>query len=85
MREQLDTALLTDDEMAAGPEAWHEMPDPLPKWHLDSHHYHHHGHERDHSECCGGAHGHKHEHGPCCEHHHHDQAKPAVEKETARP
>jgi G3E family GTPase len=110
MREQLDAALLNDDEMKAGPEAWRDMSDPLPKWQLDSHHHHHHGHdhstcctgdhghehshEDDHSECCGGAHGHKQAHGhdhqhdghgPCCEHHHHDQAKPAVETETARP
>jgi hypothetical protein len=26
-------ALLTDDEMAAGPEAWHAYPDPFGEWH----------------------------------------------------
>ena len=29
---RLDAALLTDAEMALGPEAWHRLPDPFPAW-----------------------------------------------------
>ncbi|MEO1584580.1 MAG: zinc metallochaperone GTPase ZigA [Planctomycetota bacterium] len=28
----LDTCLLTDEEIAAGPDAWSVMPDPFPEW-----------------------------------------------------
>ncbi|SKV93036.1 Hypothetical cobalamin synthesis protein P47K/CobW [Mycobacteroides abscessus subsp. massiliense] len=28
----LESALLTDDELAGGPETWHSFPDPLPTW-----------------------------------------------------
>ncbi|MCF6737554.1 ribosome hibernation factor-recruiting GTPase MRF [Blastococcus sp. KM273129] len=31
----LDAALLTDDEMAAGPAAWAGLPDPFGSWHED--------------------------------------------------
>ncbi|MFE3291891.1 GTP-binding protein [Rhodococcus sp. NPDC059234] len=31
-RRILDRALLTDDEMSAGPRAWRRYPDPLPAW-----------------------------------------------------
>ena len=34
---QLDTCLLTDAEMAAGPEAWAALPDPFPAWAYDDH------------------------------------------------
>lgn len=34
IRERLDAALLTDDELAAGPEAWMSFPDPFPAWEL---------------------------------------------------
>lgn len=33
-RRRLDPALLTDDELVAGPLAWRDMPDPLPRWDL---------------------------------------------------
>ncbi|WP_214364517.1 GTP-binding protein [Pseudonocardia sp. H11422] len=29
---RLDPALLTDDELATGPEGWRTLPDPLPAW-----------------------------------------------------
>ncbi len=32
IRDLLDTALLTDAETAAGPDAWRGYPDPLPAW-----------------------------------------------------
>ncbi|TFV47823.1 GTP-binding protein [Blastococcus sp. TF02A_35] len=33
--EALDAALLTDDELAAGPEVWRELGDPFGAWHED--------------------------------------------------
>ncbi|GAA1180859.1 GTP-binding protein [Pseudonocardia alaniniphila] len=41
-RRRLDPALLTDAELAAGPAAWRQLPDPLPQWDLDD--LHDHGH-----------------------------------------
>jgi G3E family GTPase len=41
-RRRLDSALLTDAELAAGPAAWRQLPDPLPQWDLDD--LHDHGH-----------------------------------------
>jgi G3E family GTPase len=32
LRAALDAALLTSDELAAGPRAWTDLPDPLPAW-----------------------------------------------------
>ena len=32
LRQQLDAALLTDEEMAAGPGQWEKMPDPFQPW-----------------------------------------------------
>ncbi len=34
LRDQLDAALLTADELEAGPRAWAEFPDPFPAWHV---------------------------------------------------
>ncbi|MHA6628692.1 GTP-binding protein [Pseudonocardia sichuanensis] len=39
---RLDPALLTDEELAAGPDAWQRLPDPLPLW--DSSDLRDHGH-----------------------------------------
>ncbi|MGN7778338.1 GTP-binding protein [Mycolicibacterium sp. 22603] len=38
--ELLDGALLTDAELAAGPEAWRGYPDPLPAWAVAQQHSH---------------------------------------------
>jgi len=61
----LDECLLTDAELAAGPDAWAAYPDPFPAWEDafdDKGHDHghdHHGHHHDHGDCdCGNAHGH---------------------------
>ncbi|WP_228484821.1 hypothetical protein [Microbacterium cremeum] len=32
IRDALDTAAITDDELAAGPVAWSRFADPLPAW-----------------------------------------------------
>jgi len=37
---RLDGALLTDDELAAGPKAWRRLPDPWPRWGTDEMHRH---------------------------------------------
>jgi G3E family GTPase len=60
---RLDACLLTDAEMAAGPQAWAAYPDPFPAW-LDAFdnkddHDHHHGHSHGHAhgDCdCGHDH-----------------------------
>ncbi len=57
---QLDTCLLTDAELAAGPAAWAVLPDPFPAWAFDDHddldddedHDHQHGDDCD----CGHHH-----------------------------
>ncbi|WP_434445524.1 GTP-binding protein [Lentzea sp. E54] len=38
--QRLDPALLTDSELAAGPEVWRTFPDPLPAWDLADLHGH---------------------------------------------
>ena len=64
LQSQLDSCLLTDDEMAAGEQSWEAFPDPFPSWAAHSHsHEHHHDHECDHDhdhdhgshehDCCG--------------------------------
>jgi G3E family GTPase len=59
LRSQLDACLLTDQEMAAGPEGWKNFDDPFPSWSSHTHHHHHdHDHECDHQhdseehDCC---------------------------------
>jgi len=32
LRQQLDNALLTESEMAAGPQSWARLHDPVPAW-----------------------------------------------------
>lgn len=34
MRSMLDACLLTDEEMAVGPEGWASFEDPLPPWEM---------------------------------------------------
>ncbi|WP_433559531.1 GTP-binding protein [Pseudonocardia xinjiangensis] len=41
-RRRLDPALLTDAELAAGPQAWRRLHDPLPAWDIDAVHDHPH-------------------------------------------
>lgn len=53
---RLDACLLSDSEMAAGPESWPALADPFPSWSV-----HAHGHECDHDHESG-----EHE---CCHHH----------------
>jgi hypothetical protein len=57
LQNQLDSCLLTDDEMAGGEQMWGAFSDPFPSW---AHtHVHHHDHECDHDhdshehDCCG--------------------------------
>lgn len=55
LQAQLDSCLLTEMEMANGPEKWKELTDPFPSW--SSHHHEHdracdHEHGSDGHECC---------------------------------
>jgi G3E family GTPase len=58
LQHQLDDCLLTEQEMAGGPEPWRNLPDPFPSWFAHGH-THHHDHECDHDhdahdhDCCG--------------------------------
>ena len=52
VRAQLDGCLLSDEELAAGPEQWVELDDPFPESHSHEHdencdHDHSHGHEEE--------------------------------------
>jgi G3E family GTPase len=55
LRNQLDTCLLTEDEMARGEDEWGSLTDPFPSWeHIHHHHDHHecdHDHDSD-EDCC---------------------------------
>ena len=53
VRGQLDASLLTDSEMADGPDSWTGLPDPFPSWsvHVHSHECDH-DHESGDHECC---------------------------------
>ena len=60
LQSQLDACLLTDAELAGGPESWKTFADPFPSWSSDAHAHHHHHHECDHDH---GSEGHD-----CCHH-----------------
>ncbi len=55
LQAQLDSCLLTEPEMAGGPDSWQEFADPFPSW---AHHDHGHDHACDHEhgsdehDCC---------------------------------
>jgi G3E family GTPase len=59
LQDQLDSCLLTDDEMAGGEQTWGAFTDPFPSWAHEHGHHHHHDHECDHDhgshehDCCG--------------------------------
>src|SRR5207237_1600372 len=46
LQSPLDACLLTDAEMAGGPDSWKELSDSFPSWSLHPH-VHHHNHECD--------------------------------------
>jgi G3E family GTPase len=58
LQHQLDRCLLTDEEMAGGPDSWRSFTDPFPSWSAHAH-THEHDHECDHDhgshdhDCCG--------------------------------
>jgi G3E family GTPase len=61
LQSQLDACLLTDQEMAEGPEGWKKFDDPFPSWSTHAHHHHH-----DHDHDCD--HHHDSEEHDCCHH-----------------
>jgi G3E family GTPase len=61
LQAQLDACLLTDEEMAEGPEGWKNFADPFPSWSTHAHHHHH-----DHDHDC--HHHHDSEEHDCCHH-----------------
>jgi G3E family GTPase len=61
LQAQLDACLLTDAEMAEGPESWKNFADPFPSWSSHAHHHHH-----DHDHDCD--HHHDSEEHDCCHH-----------------
>jgi G3E family GTPase len=61
LQSQLDACLLTDAELADGPDSWNEFVDPFPSWSSDAHAHHHHHH----GEC---DHDHDSEEHDCCHH-----------------
>ncbi len=46
----LDACLLTDEEMAQGPDAWADFADPLPEWQFEQHDHDDHDHDHEHHE-----------------------------------
>jgi G3E family GTPase len=58
LQNSLDSCLLTDEEMAGGPDRWRIFADPFPSWSAHAH-THEHNHECDHDhgahehDCCG--------------------------------
>jgi len=61
LQSQLDACLLTDEEMAEGPDGWKNFADPFPSWSTHAHHHHH-----DHDHDCDQHHDSE-EH-DCCHH-----------------
>ncbi len=65
---RLDACLLTDDELAAGADAWAAYPDPFPDW---GNAFEDDDHDHDHDHDHGHDHDHDHGDGPCdCGHAH---------------
>lgn len=56
LQSDLDACLLTESEMADGPEKWRQLTYPFPSWSAPHAH----------------THSHQHEHDGECDHHHHD-------------
>jgi len=52
---KFDACLLSDEEWAAGPEAWNQMNDPFPPWDIEEHD-HEHDHDHDHGDDCDCGH-----------------------------
>jgi len=58
LQSQFDACLLTDAELAGGPESWTGFADPFPSWSSEAQAHHHHRHECDHDhgseehDCC---------------------------------
>ena len=57
VQSQLGACLLTDEEMAEGPESWKNFVDPFPAWSSHAHHHHHehechHDHDSEEHDCC---------------------------------
>jgi G3E family GTPase len=53
---KFDACLLTDEEYAAGPQAWQQFADPFPVWDFDEDD-HDHDHDHDHHDHDGHGHG----------------------------
>jgi G3E family GTPase len=64
LQSQLDACLLSEAELAEGPENWKEFADPFPSWSSEAHAHHHH-HHHHHHEC---DHDHDSEEHDCCHH-----------------
>ena len=59
LAERLDACLLTDEEMALGPEGWKALTPPDAHEHAGEAHTHDHGHDHDHEHAApGGFKGH---------------------------
>ncbi|HEX8077962.1 MAG TPA: GTP-binding protein [Chthoniobacterales bacterium] len=64
LQHQLDACLLTEAEMAGGPDSWSHFTDPFPSWAA----HHTHDHVQEHGHECGHDHGHDSEQHDCCHH-----------------
>jgi G3E family GTPase len=68
LQSQFDACLLTDQEMANGPEGWKNFDDPFPSWSSHAHHHHHHHHDHDHDHDHECDHQHDSDEHDCCHH-----------------